>query len=316
MQVLTRIERDRIADQLARDEFFWLDLSCPAPAEVHRLAEAVGLHPLALEDTLEWGQRPKVDVYGDHLLMVFYTARWEPDMATDLVRPVEVHVYVSGGFVITVRRDDCGELDVLHDVLVPEGTEEEDYLVYKVLDGLVEGFTPVLEAVGAAVDELEGEVLTRTRQPQLRRIYRLKQGVQQLQRIAGPQQDAMQEAVDAIHGLPGLSRGSKPYLGDIADNLKRISGELQRHNQDLASLADTFFNANQNRLNLLVTRLTVLATFFLVWTLVTSFFGQNFGWLVDSVDSREDFLVWGVGGLAVPTLVLAALFWWRRKDWW
>ena len=316
MQVLTALEPDAIRHGLGRDEFFWLDLTAPEVDELRDLADQIGLHPLALEDTLEWNQRPKVDVYGDHLLMVFYTARFQGDMSGDLVHPVEIHVYVSGGFVITVRREESLELDVLHDVLIPEGTEEEDYLVYKVLDGLVEGFIPVLDEVSEAIDELETEVLARTRRHQLQRIYRLKQGVQQLQRLAGPQQEAMEQAVEAIQSLPGLSRGSRPYLQDVADNLRRIGGELDRHHQDLTSLTDTFFNANQNRLNLLVTRLTVLATFFLVWTLVTSFFGQNFGWLVEHIDSRTEFLLYGVGGLLVPTLALAALAWWRREDWW
>jgi magnesium transporter len=63
------------------------------------------------------------------------------------------------------------------------------------------------------------------------------------------------------------------------------------------------------------TRLTVMGTFFLVWTLVTGFFGQNFGWLVDNISTRRDFLIFGVGGLTVPTLALAVLFVAKRRDW-
>jgi len=65
----------------------------------------------------------------------------------------------------------------------------------------------------------------------------------------------------------------------------------------------------------MATRLTVVATLFFVWTLVTSFFGQNFGWLVDNIDTRQDFLVCGLGGLAVPTLLLGLLFYVKREDW-
>jgi len=80
-------------------------------------------------------------------------------------------------------------------------------------------------------------------------------------------------------------------------------------------MTTTYFNANANRLNALATRLTVLATFFLIWTLVTSFFGQNFGWLTDHVKSLEAFLIFGVGGLLVPTMIAAAYFWRRRREW-
>jgi magnesium transporter len=67
--------------------------------------------------------------------------------------------------------------------------------------------------------------------------------------------------------------------------------------------------------NRTATRLSVVATFFVVWTLITGFFGQNFGWLVRSVESRGDFLLFGVGGLVVPTVVLAVVLWVKRHDW-
>jgi len=68
-------------------------------------------------------------------------------------------------------------------------------------------------------------------------------------------------------------------------------------------------------LNAVATRLTIGTTLFVAWTLVTGFFGQNFGWLVDHIKSGHAFLVWGVGGLVVPTIVLLTLFWVKRDDW-
>ena len=92
-------------------------------------------------------------------------------------------------------------------------------------------------------------------------------------------------------------------------------GELLRQVEDLTALTSTYFNANTNRLNLTVTRLTVIATFFLIWTLVTSFFGQNFGWLTDHIDTLEAFVFYETVGLVLPTLVAAVYFWRRRPEW-
>src|SRR3712207_2666066 len=101
----------RVLEQRERDEFFWLDLEDPTAADLEALGEVLGLHPVAIEDTLEFGQRPKVDIYDDHVLVIFYTAR-----ASDrMTEPIEVHVYVAGGYVITVRRATCMMLDRLHD---------------------------------------------------------------------------------------------------------------------------------------------------------------------------------------------------------
>jgi magnesium transporter len=81
------------------------------------------------------------------------------------------------------------------------------------------------------------------------------------------------------------------------------------------SLAQTYFNANADRLNQTATRLTVVGTIFVTWTLVTGFFGQNFGWLVRHVESENDFMIFGIGGLVLPSIALGTLFWVKRRDW-
>ena len=135
----------------------------------------------------------------------------------------------------------------------------------------------------------------------------------ELVRLVADQRDHFQPA--PITGLAGLSHGSREYLRDVGDHLTQITGELQRQNDDLLALAGTYFNANANRLNAVATRLTIVGTLFITWTLITGFFGQNFGWLVDNIDSRTDFLVFGLGGLLVPTVVLLTVFWVKRRDW-
>ena len=105
------------------------------------------------------------------------------------------------------------------------------------------------------------------------------------------------------------------YLRDVGDHLAQIAGELHRQQEDLMALTSTYFNANANRLNSVATRLTIGGTFFLAWTLVTGFFGQNFGWLVRHVESENDFLVFGIGGLVLPSIALGTLFWVKRRDW-
>ena len=82
-----------------------------------------------------------------------------------------------------------------------------------------------------------------------------------------------------------------------------------------SALTQTYFNANSDRLNAVATRLTIGGTLFVIYTVVTGFFGQNFGWLVDNIDSKYDFLLYGVGALVVPTVVLLTLFWVKRDDW-
>jgi len=312
--VLTEVDREQIASRRRSDEFFWLDLTQPADDDLDALQDALGLHPMALEDTREFSQRPKVDAYQNYVLVVFFTAAAsdEPDR---VVRTVEVHVYVSGGWIVTVHREPLPLLERLYDELEPAETHEEDYLVYRIFDGLTDAFYPAVVALEDRIDALEADVLERPKRELLRRVYRRKQEVHELQRLVAGQRDQFQTASGAILELAGLSRGTREYLRDIGDHLAQIGGELQRQNDDLTALTGIYFNASAERVNRTATRLSVVATFFVVWTLITGFFGQNFGWLVDNVESRNDFLFFGVGGLVVPTVVLAVVLWVKRHDW-
>jgi magnesium transporter len=313
MEVLTEVDRGRIEALRQRDEFFWLDLASPSDADLDTLGELLRLHELAMEDTREFGQRPKLDRYADAVLLVFWTAHVAAD--GDGAELVEVHLHISGGFLFTARRAPCPELDALHRMLVPEGAEPEEYIVYRVLDSLADALYPVVDHFELRIDKLEESVLQEARREQLTAIYRVKQRVLELQRRVASQRDQWGPTTEAILALPGLTHGSRPYLRDVGDHLAQVTGELYRQTDDLGALTSTYFNANANRLTRTATRLTVLATFFLIWTLVTSFFGQNFGWLVEHIDSLEAFLIYDGIGLVLPTLVAAVYFWRRRSDW-
>ena len=307
MDVLTTVDADRIASDQSAGHQFWLDLVDPADEEIDRLGEQLGLHPVAVEDTREFNQRPKVDVYEDHVLLVYYTARLEESGA---VTAIEVHVYAASGFLITVRRDRCDILDDLR----ARVEEMYEHPVYEILDTLTDAFYPVIEGLEERVDALEAEVLTRQRRDQLATIYRLLQQVRGIGRVASVQRDQFEAASDDLARLVAL-HDTGEYLRDIGDHLAQVAGELHRQSEDLSALTSTYFNANADRLNAVATRLTVVGTLFVLWTLVTGFFGQNFAWLVNHVESRTSFLVFGVGGLVVPTLLLLTLFWMKRRDW-
>ena len=310
MQVLTQVEPDELRRLVAEDHFFWLDLLDPTPLDLEVLGNLLDLHPAAVEDTIEWGQIPKLDDYGDNVMLVFYTAR----VTEDRLEPVEVHVYVAGGFILTFRNCET-PLDGLREWLHSADPESEDEALYHVLNALADGWDPVIEELDRRVDEVERDVLARPRQDHLSTIYRLKQDTNGLARLVTPQRDLLPAAIETMQAVPGLTRGSKEWLRDVTTHMDSIDSDLGRSTDDLLALTSTFFNASAYRLNRLATLIAIGTVFFLVWTLVTSFFGQNFGWLVENVDTRADFLVYGVGGLAVPTLLIGAALYWRRRDW-
>jgi magnesium transporter len=310
MLVLTELEVDRIARERRADEFFWLDLTRPTSEELDTLGELLSLHPVALEDTREFGQRPKVDIYDNHLLIVFYSAR----MSGETVEPIEVHIYLSGHFAVTVRRTQCAALDDLHAELGDTPTDDEAYLIYKILDTLTDAYYPVIDRLERQIDGLEEQVLIRARREHLPLLYRLRQDVRLLLRLSSGQRDHFMPTAEAIRGLPGLAHGTREFLRDVGDHLVQVAGELQRQSDDLNALTGTYFNANADRLNAVATRLTILGTVAVTWTVFAGFFGQNFGWLVRHINGPVSFFSLGLGLPIGVTAFAGAYAWVKRRD--
>jgi magnesium transporter len=154
MRVLETID-DSLLDSLrVGDEYFRLDLSGPSSEDVERLAQRFGWHPLAVEDLVHFGQRPKMDGYGDYMLLVFYGARQGDEGAAELT---EVHLVVSGSYIVTVRHAHCHELDELRRRVKAKPNVTEQYIVYSVLDALTDTFFPVLAAIDDEIDQLEDD---------------------------------------------------------------------------------------------------------------------------------------------------------------
>src|SRR5215213_6360186 len=140
MDVLTAVDADRIASDRRDGHELWIDLVDPPDDAVDQIGRLLELHPVAIEDTREFGQRPKVDVYADHVLLVFFTARLDE---AGSVKPIEVHLYVTSGYLLTVRRDECSVLDRLRGQVA----EIHEHPVYSILDTLTDAFYPVIEGL-------------------------------------------------------------------------------------------------------------------------------------------------------------------------
>ncbi len=110
METLTAAQPEHLRALCGREEFFWLDLDDPDAETLNRIGTMLGLHELALEDTRKFGQRPKVESYGDKLLLVFYGARFDDD---GVPVPVEVHLHICGDFVLSVHRDRCRKFELV-----------------------------------------------------------------------------------------------------------------------------------------------------------------------------------------------------------
>jgi magnesium transporter len=305
MEILDHFDRDRIAALLARDEFFWLDLLAPSDEELTLAGEVFSLHPLALEDSRTFEQRPKLDEYSDQVLLVFYGVHHDEMGPQGLV---EVHLHVSGSWVLTIHRDPCAHLGHARRLAREGKIRSEEYVVYKIIDSLTDSYFPLLERLDDAIDEIEDSVAVEATMGDRQRIFAVKRELVALRQRVGPQRDMLAAGGELLERLPGFEVDKvHDYFRDVYDHLIRISEAIDSYRELLSGALEVYLSTESNRLNQMATRLTIIATIFLPLTVVTGFFGQNFGWLVNHIHSGWTFVVFGIGGLLTPIAVVLML---------
>ncbi len=296
----------RLLDSSAR---FWLDLEGPDEESVETLlSDTFGFHPLAVEDTEQFGQRPKLDTYDGFCLLVVYG----PTVSGQLI---EFHCFYTETYLVTVHRDPCPVLNDLEARMRTRTGPPLDHVLflYRVLDTIIDGYFPVLSTLDDQIDQLEDEILQRPTERQLGQLFDLKRSLIAMRKIVTPQRDMFATLSSGLDVLPGMTEDAERYFRDLYDHLIRISDLVDSYRDLLSGALDTYLSTVSNRLNVVMKQLTIIATIFLPLSFLTGFFGQNFAWMVTRITSFSDFVGIGIG---LQVLVAGALFvMFRRRGW-
>src|SRR5216683_1448282 len=304
---------EEAAARCGQGGFVWLGLFEPGEEELAQVRDAFGLHELAVEDAQTFHMRPKVESYDqDVRLVILRTARY--DDAAEEVEFGEISVFLAPTFVITVRQGAASGLRGARQRLEqrPELLAAGSWsALWAILDQVVDDYAPVVAGLERDIDQIEATVFSGAVAP-TERIYSLRREATDFYRAVHPLLGVV--ATVERTAAPEL----QPYLRDVKDHLLLVNEEVaaQRDllgtvleaNMAVISVEQTKVSVRQNAT---IEQLTILATVFLPLTFVTGFFGQNFRWLVDHISSPTSFWVYGIGGLAVPLLLL--YFWLRHR---
>jgi magnesium transporter len=301
--------REKVEELLAAGQFFWLDLDKPEPDDFEVLRDVFKFHPLALEDSEHFGQRAKLDDYDDYVFLVVYGA------APDEDRLVEVHCFYSAKYLVTLHRDDCPAFREIRERYSKRAKpiERPALLLYRIVDGLVDSFFPILADFDNRIDELENEIFLRASDAQLQEIFAMKRLFVGLRKAITPQRDLFASLMGGVGDLPGMTDDDERYFRDVYDHLIRISDLIDTYRDLLTSSMDVYLSTVSNRLNAVMKQLTIIATIFLPLSWLTGFFGQNFGFEVRHIAGWEAFLIYGIGLEVVALALLLGYF--KRERW-
>ncbi len=299
----------------ARDDFVWIGIFEPDAAELASVQEQFGLSELAVEDAQSFHLRPKLEQYDEAeiLFCILRTAAYVDER--EEVDFGEVSIFLSQGFVITVRQGVASDLSGARrrlerrPDLIKLGTGA---VLWAIMDTIVDDYVPVIEGLEQDVDQVEGTVFGGS-PAATERIYRLRSEATDFYRAVHP----------LLGPLDGLQRGAyaqvderlTPFFRDVNDHLKLVNEEVLGQRDSLAVVLQAnmaVISLQQNeigvRQNNAMKQLTIIATIFLPLSFITGFFGMNFGWMVGHITSLWVFVVFGVGSLVASGVALLAWF--------
>ena len=309
------LERDVPPEEISdyiRDagNLVWLDVQDPGPAELSMLLEEFGFHPLALEDVAKGQQRPKVGEYKGYMFVVTYAVI--SGDSTEALRTVEVDLFIGRNYVVSIHR---GRVPALEDAfgrwtrggaMIREGV---GFLVYTVMDAIIDAYFPVIDAIEDELEETESEMFAEFRQQDVQRLLELKRTLFRLRRVLYPLRETFN--LFLRRDQPIFSTNTLVYFQDVYDHILRILDVLDIEREMVASALDAHLTVISNQLNATMKTLTVI-------TAVVALAGAVFGALgmnVSGIPFAET--AWGFwaifGGTAA--LALAALLASRRYGW-
>lgn len=266
---------DQISEILASGSgFVWLRLFEPDAALMKRVQDRFGLHELAVEDALRAHQRPKLDAYGDSLLLVLHTAQ----LSKEKVEFGELYVFAGPSYVVTVRHAASPSLDPVRVRCESEPArlaQGPGAVLHAVCDFVVDHYIPVVDRLEDQLAALEEAIFARGRRARTtQELYAIKRSLTRLRRIAIPLADILDHLARAGHAI--VHDDARPYYRDVVDHVMRIRErtELMREMLDAAMQVNlALISVAQNDA---VRKLAGWAALLAVPTLVTSYFGMNF----------------------------------------
>lgn len=307
---------EQCLDYLNQDSVTWVHVQGhPSPDTLRTLGESFHLHPLAMEDVLNTGQRPKIEPFDHQLFLVMSL----PVLRDDMVSIRQVSLFASKHYIVSfcdgpddpfmplVRR-----IQTASSYLRKRGA---DYLLYAILDLVIDQGFPVLESFGLQLEELEDKITASPGGRELLdRIHTLKRELILLRRMVWPQREVITQLLREAEDL--VADETRIYLRDCYDHTVQIMDLLETYRDMAGSILDIYLSSVSNRLNETMRVLAVISTIFIPMTFVAGVYGMNFD---RSKPWNMPELGWAYGYPAVLLLMLGIAFgmivFFRRKGW-
>jgi magnesium transporter len=300
--------REEIAACLADPEArLWVDVAAPHHAEVAVVADLLRLHPLIAEDIAERNQRAKFEEVDGTIHLVMFGIAYQGE-----VTETEVDLVLDHRSLLTVHDPawDPFSLPQLRGDGTSHLAKGADYLLYAITDGIVDGYFPVLDALGEEIDQLQDDVVRGPSSWTLDRLFTLKRELMSLRRAMSPAREIFNQLTN--RDLELVQPEHVIYFRDVYDHLIRVTDELDNDRELVAGTLEVYLSTINNNLTIIMKRLTGVTVILAGIGAMAGIFGMSEAGLALSGGEAGGF--WVVSGTIVAVAAITAIVL-RRIDW-
>jgi magnesium transporter len=288
----------------------WADVADPTGKDFDELAKEFGFHPLSIEDCRNAHQRPKVEEYPGYYFVVLYEA--ELVGPGDDLELRELNIFLGPNYLVTVHSRPIRAIETARR-LWGEWTDRAEQgaglLAYLLIDGIVDDYMPLLDVLSDKMDDLEDAIFGDFQPEAIQEIFRIKKQLLFLRRTVTPLRDVFNTMLRREQ--PIFPREIHVYFQDVFDHIIRVADTIDTLRDMLGSTMDAYLSIQGNRMNMIMKRLTSVATVLMSVTLVAGIYGMNFKYMPE--------LGWRYGYVFALASMLAiglALYFYLRKVKW
>jgi magnesium transporter len=280
-------------------------------AVVERLGNLFNIHPLVLEDIVNTEQRPKFEVFNDYLFIVIKMLML--DEHNENVRAEQVSILLCPHCIISFQEQEGDVFAKIRERLRNEKSRIRrmgpDYLMYALLDAIVDGYFGIIEKFGERIENVEREVIVAPAPKTIQTIYAMKRDMIFLRRLVYPLREVIGGAERSETSL--VDGATMTYLRDVYDHTIQVMDTIESSRDLLSGLLDSYLSSVSNKMNEVMKVLTIIATIFIPLTFIAGIYGMNFEYMPELGWRWGYPLVWMVMG----ALTVAMVVYFRRKNW-
>ncbi len=278
---------------------------------VERIGKHFGLHPLVLEDIVNTDQRPKLEDFEEYIYIV--TKILSYDETTARVATEQVSMVLGANFLLTFQEGAKDDF-VFVRARIKSGnsrmrTMGTDYLIYALLDAIVDNYFLILDKLGAQIEELEEVLLAQPTQPQLNTVHKLRRDFILMRKSIWPLRDVV--ATLERRESPLIKSTTTIYLRDLHDHIARVIDTVENYRDLVSVLLDIYLSSLSNKMNEVMKTLTIITTIFIPLSFIAGVYGMNFEHMPE--------LKWPWGYPLVLALMLALgvvmVFYFKKRKW-